>query len=328
MGNKNSLEVNRDRAIDGIFNLTCNLQPNGCLMDTKFEMGNAVTNQGKFKIHVSIQHVENQAKKKGFKVFVKPMTPIKNFGVLINIKKWDSCPILDIKIPDVKKTFGDGSLQEGVERFVKKKLRDEDITKMFKIAVEFRVSAFSEVFTPSSLTLYQTIGNLYGNPSMSDFEIICAGKSIPCHKFVLSTRSDVFRTMFVNSLNETNSGQLEIKDLKFETLEAMMKFLYTDQISLAKINSDLLIAAEKYNIQRLYEQCVHQLKRTLTVENVLEVMITAFLVNSEELLKAASAFALIHRGKILKGENWEHIKITYPQIASRVLDEIIFVPGN
>jgi hypothetical protein len=41
-----------------------------------------------------------------------------------------------------------------------------------------------------------------------------------CHKIVLGTQSDVFETMFMNmDLNEAKSGEVEIEDFDFDTVE-------------------------------------------------------------------------------------------------------------
>ena len=49
------------------------------------------------------------------------------------------------------------------------------------------------------------IKDLCFNDDLSDCKIICEEQSFPCHKFILSLRSDVFKTMFQNmDLNEGN----------------------------------------------------------------------------------------------------------------------------
>ena len=46
------------------------------------------------------------------------------------------------------------------------------------------------------LRLGHVIEDLCFNDEMSDCRIICEDQIFPCHKFILSVRSDVFKTMF------------------------------------------------------------------------------------------------------------------------------------
>ena len=66
---------------------------------------------------------------------------------------------------------------------------------------------------------------------ISDFKIICDGKTINCHKIVLGAQSDVFETMFLNmDLNEAKSGEVEIEDFDFDTVETLIYFPYNEDI--------------------------------------------------------------------------------------------------
>ena len=46
------------------------------------------------------------------------------------------------------------------------------------------------------LRLAHLMEDLCFNDEMSDCRIICEDQIFPCHKFILSVRSDVFKTMF------------------------------------------------------------------------------------------------------------------------------------
>ena len=50
------------------------------------------------------------------------------------------------------------------------------------------------------------IKDLCFNDDLSDCKIVCEEQSFPCHKFILSLRSDVFKTMFQNM--DLNEGML------------------------------------------------------------------------------------------------------------------------
>ncbi len=298
------------------------LQLDGCLLNNQFEIG--LQMDGKYPFLVRL-HCTKDGKNKGFSIMVKPWEQIENFDLTVAITRMDTNGVAVLKLHDVRNMVGLNGTLGGVEKFFKcKNLRSSDYGKIFRLSLNFTVYPCKERFAPRSVTLQQTIGDLFLNPLHSDFVIHCENRAFPCHKFVLAARSDVFKAMLQNENSENLLAEVTLNDVHWDTLETMLAFLYTDNVDLSKICSDLLVTADKYNVSRLYEICVFTMKKNLSVHNVLETMVTAFLVNSEELMKASSTFALEHRGQILKGENWDRIKLTYPQIAAKVLDEIIF----
>ena len=84
-----------------------------------------------------------------------------------------------------------------------------------------------------------------------DLRIICEEKVLECHKIVLCCQSDVFERMLSNKNTiEAKSNEVKINDLKPDTMEALLHFIYHDKVlEPKKINIELLCAADKYNIQ-------------------------------------------------------------------------------
>ena len=61
----------------------------------------------------------------------------------------------------------------------------------------------------------------------------------------------------------------------------------------------------------------------LNADNVMETLVTAYLVNHDPLLKAASDFIFENR-PIKKDSYWDKIKTIYPEIATKILDLVVF----
>merc|ERR1719369_2319195 len=90
---------------------------------------------------------------------------------------------------------------------------------------------------------------------------------------------------------ESESGEVKIKDVKAETLETMIYFIYHDKVLDEKmINADLLILADRYNIQPLKASCVEYLSQNLSLENAVDVLVSAHLTNQETLFNMAKNF--------------------------------------
>ncbi|KAJ5078719.1 ankyrin repeat ph and sec7 domain containing protein secg-related [Anaeramoeba ignava] len=69
---------------------------------------------------------------------------------------------------------------------------------------------------------------LYEDESSKDFKIIVDDQNIFVHKFILLARSDLYRGMFINVHDESNAVT-DYSGKSFQTLEALIKFLYLDR---------------------------------------------------------------------------------------------------
>ena len=178
----------------------------------------------------------------------------------------------------------------------------------------------------SEKTLEEVMKNLLLDAESSDIKIKCDEEILPCHKFILGTRSEVFKTMFSSDLNSFTADDhvLEVADVSAETMNVFLKFLYTDDISPEEISCDLLIVADKYNFKRLTNICLKYLENHIDTSNVMEITATAYLLDNDQLLQRASAFIFDHRGSIKQTEKWDQIKVMHPGIATKVMDLIVF----
>ena len=196
--------------------------------------------------------------------------------------------------------------------------------------VELLIEYLGSTKTDSEListvpTLKDTMSNLYLNEDMSDVKLICGENEFPCHKFILSNRSDVFKTMFsIKNCKENQEGSVTINDVSAETMQIFLKFLYRDELNTEDVDCDLLIAAEKYNFKALFEICTKHLEDKIDGSTVMEIIFAAHLVNSEQLLKTASNFILRNRGSIRKCELWNKIKNDRLEIAAKVMELMVF----
>ena len=158
-----------------------------------------------------------------------------------------------------------------------------------------------------------------------DLKIICEGKILECHKYVLCCQSDVFEVMFLNDeMIEAQSREIKINDIQADTMETLLYFLYHEDVQEAKrINAKLLCAAHKYNILELMEFCTEYLKNSVSVENATEIIISAHLTNKKDLFEIASDFIYKNKGKLVKTIVWEEFKKANPTMAIDIFSSIL-----
>ena len=148
-------------------------------------------------------------------------------------------------------------------------------------------------------------GKLYGEKEFADVKIVCSEKTFDCHKAVLSCQSEIFKNMIKNkSLIEKPAAVITIEenDMNSDSMEQLVFYLYYAKVKDTKlVNTGLLMAADKYMVNDLLDLCVKYLKSNISLENVLDILVTAELTNQKVLFDSASRFVRSNQGNLLRG---------------------------
>ncbi len=136
-------------------------------------------------------------------------------------------------------------------------------------------------------TILERNRHMFNNSDMSDISFTCEGsdKTFYAHKYVLSTSSAVFHSMFYGGLAVKDSI-VSLPDTNEESLEQFLRFLYTEDCTLTAGNVvAIMYLATKYILPSLNEKCVNFLLENLNPENVLDVLPQATRFDEKELEK-------------------------------------------
>ena len=170
---------------------------------------------------------------------------------------------------------------------------------------------------------------LYAEKEFVDVKILCNGKTFNCHKIVLSCQSEVFKTMIKNkSLTEKKTGIMKIEenDISSDIMEQLLYFLYHDKVKNAKmINPNLLIAADKYNIQGLLDECCKYFESKLSLKNALDILVLAETTNQKDLFDTASRFVCKNTGSLEKSSGYQEMVNESPKMFTRVFSKMLEV---
>ncbi|KAG5670692.1 hypothetical protein PVAND_000939 [Polypedilum vanderplanki] len=165
--------------------------------------------------------------------------------------------------------------------------------------------------------------SLFDSGKDSDITIKAEEKEIKVHKLILK-RSEVFAKMLNGTSKETQSKIIEIKDIKYEVIVEMCRFLYYDEIP--KIDSlalPLLIAADKYMINDLANKCEKFLMLNITIGNFHEVLVTADQLNKNKLREATIDYIIANRKSIFPSVTWKTLKTNHMQLAMLVMEKFM-----
>ncbi len=88
---------------------------------------------------------------------------------------------------------------------------------------------------------------------LQDFKLICKGRTFSCNKFMLMSRSDVFKAMLSHQgTAESQKNSLTIKDSTPEVVETFLQLLYTGQ---AQMTQHCLRYFSNNNIKQALTEC-------------------------------------------------------------------------
>ncbi|KAF1870504.1 hypothetical protein Lal_00003710 [Lupinus albus] len=128
------------------------------------------------------------------------------------------------------------------------------------------------------------------------------GSPIPAHKFVLATRSEIFKNMLeCDDCKSSPNNTITIPDLNHEELESLLEFLYSGTLptqTLEKHVYTLSRAADKYIIPHLLKHCERHLLSSLNISNALETLDVADSCSNHNLKETTLNFLV---------KNFEHV---------------------
>ncbi|OXU28397.1 hypothetical protein TSAR_013525 [Trichomalopsis sarcophagae] len=140
--------------------------------------------------------------------------------------------------------------------------------------------------------------SLLDNSEYSDVKFIVGKKTLYAHKIILAARSSVFSAMFRHCMREKEQTIINIEEISYEVLKEVLRYIYAGKVNQngSIIAKELIVAADKYNIVELKDECGKLLCNSLTSENAIECLNFAYLHNIDNLRESAIGF-IVQNGK-------------------------------
>ncbi|MCL7025109.1 hypothetical protein MKW94_000907 [Papaver nudicaule] len=160
--------------------------------------------------------------------------------------------------------------------------------------------------------------------SYSDIQIKPAnGPFIPAHKFLLATRSEVFKHML--SSDTCKAAQIDsvcLPEFNHEELQTFLEFLYCGNLSKEKFGMhycSLALASHKYAIPHLQKFCEEHILELLDSSNALKVLEISEICSNETLKVAALEWILKHKKEITGSPSFEEFAIQNPHLMVHII---------
>ncbi len=164
---------------------------------------------------------------------------------------------------------------------------------------KFRLNALN---IPASEYKTDMLG-LLDNTDLSDVTFLVEGREVYANRAILAARSTYFYTMLFGNMRESiqtseeaasniptfERKSIEILDVSYSVFMKMMEYIYTD--ALDNVNLDigiqLLIASEKFLLDRLKAICEDVIRQHLSINNVSAILLTSHRYNANGLKEIA-----------------------------------------
>ncbi|GFQ71295.1 tdpoz2 [Trichonephila clavata] len=177
-----------------------------------------------------------------------------------------------------------------------------------------------KVFLDPTRILKENLEFSYTENLLCDTKLKTKTGLFNAHKFILGARSPVFKAMFTTDMREKNNECVTIEDLDDDTVQRMLLYIYTATLQDLQWDNacNLYVAADKYEILSLKNECSFFLKDNLSEDNCCDLLILADTHQDEDLKSAVHDYILNHK-HIFHTNQWELFMKTNLELAADLM---------
>ncbi|KXG24742.1 BTB/POZ and MATH domain-containing protein 2 [Sorghum bicolor] len=168
-------------------------------------------------------------------------------------------------------------------------------------------------------------GKLLEQKKGTDVSFIVGGDSFEAHKIVLVARSPVFMAEFYGRMRESGMCCVTVQDMQPDVFRALLHFIYTDSLpdmddldrdEYSEMIQHLLVASDRYAMERLKLMCQCILRKNLDVETVATTLALADQQNCDELKAACIEFISSSRdvSALVATQGYSSLKRSCPSV--------------
>uniref|UniRef100_A0A6V7HYG1 BTB domain-containing protein n=1 Tax=Bracon brevicornis TaxID=1563983 RepID=A0A6V7HYG1_9HYME len=216
-------------------------------------------------------------------------------------------------------------------------LYDDTLTIRFDVKTIMTVDTVKEPNTspsafgvdPTEQDFSRGMKQFFNSPEYSDVIVQVGDRTFPAHKVVLISRSSVFAAMFSSHMSENRENRVKIDDLEPETVENMLYYMYTSEVPKDFPALNMLVAAEKYQLERLKSICEIELSRTLCPSNAAVTLYYADIYNAPGMKQYVLDYIIANETEVAKSDEFKALLDQNKKLASEVYQaHVIYLTRN
>ncbi|CAL4924952.1 unnamed protein product [Urochloa decumbens] len=195
----------------------------------------------------------------------------------------------------------------------------------------------SDSCVPPASDLSAHLGDLLSTGRGADVVFEVGGETFAAHRAVLAARSPVFAAELFSAMREGDTTPaaaagvvVRVEDMEPRVFQALLRFAYTDSLPLettAKRNEEgamcqhLLVAADRYDMERLKLVCEDKLCRHIDVRTAAIILTLAEQHGCSRLKKACLDFVCApgNLKAVVASDGFEHLSTSCPSITKDLI---------
>lgn len=178
--------------------------------------------------------------------------------------------------------------------------------------------AFKDSFSRGEKNALKHITEAFVQQNNCDVQFEFKDQHIGGHISILVARSPVFAAMFQHEMKESKTGKVVIEDVEPHIFQELLYYIYSGRVSepLTETTAQpLFLAADKYGMDDLKEECSNFMLTCIRVENVINLMAWAHLHTIDKVKNAALSFAALNGKEICALDDWMELAKNYPELS-------------
>uniref|UniRef100_A0A0A9FP48 BTB domain-containing protein n=1 Tax=Arundo donax TaxID=35708 RepID=A0A0A9FP48_ARUDO len=187
----------------------------------------------------------------------------------------------------------------------------------------------NSVLVPPS-NLHKDFREMLNDGEGADVSFNVDGQLFHAHRCVLAYRSPVFRAELFGPMRENAAKCIMIDDMEPAIFEALLHFIYTDRLPDScddgknAAMQHLLVAADRYGVERLRLMCESKLSEAIDVETVATTLVLAEQHNCSQLRRACIGFMASPNmlGPVMGTDGFKHLVASCPLVMKEILDKV------
>ncbi|KAL9254520.1 BTB/POZ and MATH domain-containing protein [Drosera capensis] len=187
----------------------------------------------------------------------------------------------------------------------------------------------------------QQFGLLLESKESTDVNFEVDDQVFSAHKLVLAARSPVFRAQLFGPMKESNMQCIKVEDMKAPVFKALLQFIYWDTLpdmqdlsglctkgAATLVAQHLMVAADRYGLDRLRRLCEAQLAEDVAVDTVVATLALAEQHHCFKLKTVCLRFIASRENlrAVMQTEGFQYLKESCPSVVAELLEYAAKVP--
>jgi speckle-type POZ protein len=242
----------------------------------------------------------------------------------------------------IEYTFTPKGFYRGYPKFVEKaRLKSSSLVNngdfiircVLTVIEEPRTEAKRNLVVAPRPNLQDHLQNMLKEGKGADVMFSVCGQLFHAHRWLLAARSSVFEAELTGPMKEKATKSIKVEEIQPQIFKAILHFVYTDTILLDDEHckegmtanlQHLLVAADRYGLDKLRVLCESKLCEGMDVETVATTLVLAEQHHCEDLQEACVEFMAPMNvlQAVMATDGFKHLVASSPLLMKEILDKV------